>query len=81
MIVPVHNKTEDFHWLQLFGFVFLVIGTLVFNEIVIFRFFRFDENTKVALAIKENEKSEQGKSLVEGRDMRRDKSMNASTVE
>ena len=50
MIVEVNGKREEFHVLQLFGFILLVIGTLVFNEIVIVPYFGFDKNTKPAIA-------------------------------
>jgi drug/metabolite transporter (DMT)-like permease len=40
---------EDFLWPQLIGFVLLVIGTLVFNEIVIIPFLGFDQSTKKML--------------------------------
>jgi hypothetical protein len=42
LIVALDGKREKFYWLQLFGFVFLVIGTLVFNEIIIVPYFGFD---------------------------------------
>jgi hypothetical protein len=42
LIVALDGKREQFYWLQLFGFVFLVIGTLVFNEIIIVPYFGFD---------------------------------------
>ena len=42
MAVSVNGKREEFHVLQLFGFVFLVIGTLVFNEIVVVPWWGFD---------------------------------------
>ncbi len=41
---------EFFHALQLVGFVFLVCGTLLFNEIVVLPFWGFNESTKEALA-------------------------------
>ncbi len=40
-------KKETFSWVQLLGFILLVCGTLVYNEIVIIRYFGFDTNTKV----------------------------------
>ena len=49
LTVPVpHVKPESFSWLQLIGFILLVIGTLVYNEIVIVPWFGFDKNTKKA---------------------------------
>jgi hypothetical protein len=42
LIVPFNGKREDFSVLQLFGFIFLVFGTLVFNEILVLPFLGFD---------------------------------------
>jgi hypothetical protein len=55
MAVEVNGKREEFYTLQLIGFIFLVIGTLVFNEIVIVPFFGFDRYTKPALALRAEE--------------------------
>ena len=38
LIVAFDGKREEFKTLQLFGFIFLVFGTLVFNEILILPF-------------------------------------------
>lgn len=40
---------EDFHWESIFGFIFLVFGTLLYNEIIILPFWGFDANTKEKL--------------------------------
>jgi hypothetical protein len=53
MAVEVNGKREDFHVLQLFGFLFLSIGTLVFNEIIVIKFFGFDQYTRPALLKRE----------------------------
>ena len=58
MIVALDGKREKFYWLQLFGFVFLVIGTLVFNEIIIVPYFGFDYNTKKAIAARNADSEE-----------------------
>jgi hypothetical protein len=58
LIVALDGKTEKFYWLQLFGFVFLVIGTLVFNEIIIVPYFGFDYNTKKAIAARNADSEE-----------------------
>lgn len=50
MAVEVNGKREQFYVLQLVGFIFLVIGTLVFNEILIVPYFGFNLYTKEALA-------------------------------
>ena len=58
MAVEINGKREQFHLLQLFGFILLVIGTLVFNEIVTVPFFGFNLYTREALAKNmESEKS------------------------
>jgi hypothetical protein len=43
---PGHEK---FLWLQLVGFMLVIFGSLVFNEIIVFPFFGFSTNTKVKL--------------------------------
>jgi hypothetical protein len=55
LIFEVYGKKEDFYWLQLGGFILLVIGTLVFNEIVVVPFLGFDLYTKPALALRAKE--------------------------
>ena len=47
---PAH---ERFIWLQLVGFVMLVFGTFVFNEILIIPFCGFNQYTKQAIARRE----------------------------
>ena len=50
MAVPIyHKKYEHFTVLQLVGFLLLVFGTLVYNEIVILPVLGFDKYTKAAL--------------------------------
>lgn len=44
---------EHFQALQLLGFVILVTGTLVYNEIVVVPFWGLDQNTKAARAARE----------------------------
>jgi len=46
---------ETFKWLQLVGFFVLIIGSLIYNEIVELPFFGFDQYTKKA--IKEREEN------------------------
>lgn len=56
MAIPVPGvKQEEFTWLQLSGFILLVFGTLVYNEIIVLPWLGFDENTKVALERKKKE--------------------------
>ena len=42
-----------FDFLQLGGFIVLVFGTLVYNEIIVLRFWGFDYNTKTERAKRE----------------------------
>ena len=55
MFYPVPQKegpdrpSEKFSVLQLGGYVVLVVGVLVYNEILVVPFFKFDKNTKIAL--------------------------------
>jgi drug/metabolite transporter (DMT)-like permease len=56
---------ETFKWLELFGFIILVFGTLVYNEVVVLPFLGFNLYTKEALAkrTKASEGSINGKLL------------------
>lgn len=49
LIVPTSSK-ETFSWVQLGGFVLLVIGTLLYNEIVVLPVLGFNQNTNAAKA-------------------------------
>jgi len=51
--VPADMK-ETFKWLQLVGFIILLLGTLIFNEIIIVPFFGLDKNTENAIKEREN---------------------------
>jgi drug/metabolite transporter (DMT)-like permease len=53
-IMSVSLGLEDFLPWEIPGFVLLVIGTLVYNEIVVVPYFGFDKYTKVALAKKKD---------------------------
>ena len=44
---------ETFHWQAIIGFVMLVFGTLLYNEIIVLPFLGFDQNTKEAIAKRE----------------------------
>jgi hypothetical protein len=52
-----YKRYETFSWLQLAGFILLVFGVLVFNEIIVIPFWRFNENTKKAIAEREEEEA------------------------
>ena len=54
-VVQLATGAERFDPLQLVGFIFLVAGTLVYNEIVIIPWMGFDKNTKAARAKREKE--------------------------
>lgn len=47
-VVQLSTGKEKFDWLQLIGFFLLVLGTLVYNEILVIPFYGFNENTKAA---------------------------------
>lgn len=53
LTVPVKGAEEKFKWLQLLGFILLVIGTLVYNEIVVIPLLGFDQWTKAAIQRRE----------------------------
>ena len=56
MIVPIYGTYfESFKVMQLFGFLLLVFGTLVFNEILVLPFLGFNKNTQAALDKKKRE--------------------------
>lgn len=51
LAIPIPGVAkEKFTWLQLSGFILLVFGTLVYNEIIVIPYLGFDKNTKVAIA-------------------------------
>mmetsp|Transcript_22188 Transcript_22188/g.21987 ORF Transcript_22188/g.21987 Transcript_22188/m.21987 type:complete len:89 (-) Transcript_22188:45-311(-) len=47
------NGHEKFEYLELIGFILLIAGTLVYNEIVVIPFLGFNKNTKKAIAERE----------------------------
>ena len=52
-VMSVLLGLETFHWQAIIGFVFLVFGTLLYNEILVLPIFGFDQNTKEAIAARE----------------------------
>ena len=46
---------EEFSWLQLGGYIIIIAGVVVYNEILVIPFWKFDKNT--ALAIEERNAS------------------------
>ena len=43
---PVKDTKENFHYLQLIGYIFLVVGTIIYNEILAIPFCNLDYNTR-----------------------------------
>jgi drug/metabolite transporter (DMT)-like permease len=52
--VPEDTK-ETFSWLQLLGFLVLILGGLIYNEILVLPFWGFATNTKAAIKKREEE--------------------------
>ena len=52
--VPEDTK-EKFSWLQLLGFLILILGGLIYNEILVLKFWGFADNTKAAIKKREEE--------------------------
>ena len=52
--VPEDTK-ETFSWLQLLGFVILILGGLIYNEILVIKFWGFADNTKAAIKKRQEE--------------------------
>jgi drug/metabolite transporter (DMT)-like permease len=53
---------ENFKWLQFAGFIVMLLGVILYNEVIVLPFFGFDKNTKSAI-----EKRKLGRaSLIEG---------------
>ena len=52
--VPEETK-ETFSWLQLLGFLILILGGLIYNEILVLKFWGFGDNTKAAIKKRKEE--------------------------
>ena len=52
--VPEDTK-ETFSWLQLLGFLVLILGGLIYNEILVLPFWGFATNTKAAIKKREEQ--------------------------
>ena len=57
---PVEGTHETFHVLQFIGFIFLVIGTLIYNEILVIPYYGLDYYTRDNIAKREREKDNGG---------------------
>ena len=55
---PVEGTHEEFYWLQFIGFIFLVIGTLIYNEIIVLPFCKLDYYTRDNIALREQLKKD-----------------------
>ena len=55
LIIKKEGVHEHFKYLQIIGFVLLVFGTLLFNEIIILPILDFDQNTAAAKARKQKQ--------------------------
>lgn len=51
--IRVEGGEEEFHFLQLFGFILLIAGTLIYNEIVELKFWNLDYYTRTQIAKRE----------------------------
>ena len=56
---PVEGTHENFYVVQLIGFIFMVCGTLVYNEIVTIPYFNLDYYTRDNIAKREKEGKEE----------------------
>ena len=52
--VPEDTK-ETFSWLQLLGFLILILGGLIYNEILVIKFWGFADNTKASIKKRQEE--------------------------
>jgi hypothetical protein len=57
----VGGSTETFTWWQLFGFLTLSLGVLVYNEIIVVPLFGFNKYTKIALEYRDRIYNEERK--------------------
>jgi hypothetical protein len=56
---PVNGTHEDFHYLQLVGYIFIIFGTIIYNEILVIPFCNLDYNTIVRREEREIKKAEE----------------------
>jgi drug/metabolite transporter (DMT)-like permease len=54
-LIPITDKPEKFQYLQLIGFILLIIGTVIYNEVVEIPFMGFNANTKKSIKRREEE--------------------------
>ena len=56
--IRVEGGEEEFHFLQFFGFILLIAGTLIYNEIVELNFWNLDYYTRRQIAKRETGNTE-----------------------
>ena len=56
--IRVEGGKEEFHVLQFFGFILLIAGTLIYNEIVELKFWNLDYYTRRQIAKREKGNTE-----------------------
>ena len=66
LVYPNEELREHFSFLQLVGFIILVFGTLVYNEILIVPFCGLNTNTRVEMARRELGEDAAKRSMVRG---------------
>ena len=57
---------ETFKWLQLIGFIVIILGVILYNEIVEIPLFGFDQNTRSAISRKQLEEIWKYKNILNG---------------
>ena len=57
LVYSGYGTQENFLFLQLIGFVILVLGVMTFNEIIVIPIFGFNKSTKAAIVAREYRKS------------------------
>ena len=62
---PVEGTEEHFHVLQFIGFMLLVLGTLIYNEILVLPFCKFDYYTRDNIEKRKKEEDEKKKENLE----------------
>ena len=61
LFTPVDGTHEEFHYLQLVGYIILVLGTLIYNEILVIPFYNLDYNTRDKIEERKLKKMEEEK--------------------
>ena len=59
ILPPVEGTEEHFYFVQLIGFIFMVFGTLVYNEIITIPFWNLDYYTRDNIAKREKDEKDE----------------------